>query len=59
VKSRHTAAKGGDKMELHDLNAKIHVDTSELDEAIKKAERLLVLLQEVQKTTIPQSATQA
>ena len=37
-------------VELLDLNAKIHFDTSELDDAIEKANRLLALLQEAQKT---------
>lgn len=36
-------------MDLLELNATIHFDTTELDVAIEKANRLLALLQEAQK----------
>ncbi len=41
-------------MNVFDLNVKIHVDTSELDMAIKKTERLFALLQEARVAAIPQ-----
>lgn len=34
-------------MDLLELNATIHLDTKEIDEAIEKVERLLALLREI------------
>jgi len=51
-------------MELQDINVNIHVDTSELDEAIKKAEQLLALLRDIEsfkgkETAMPQIEAKA
>jgi len=52
------AKKENDNIELFDQNVKIHVDTSDLDVAIKKAEQLLALLKEAQEIAVPQGAIQ-
>ncbi len=45
-------------MDVFDQNVKIHVDISDLDVAIKKAEQLLALLKEAQKIAVPQGTMQ-
>jgi len=59
VKPSGRAAKnGGDKMDVFDQNVKIHVDTSDLDVAVKKAEQFLARLKKAQEITVPQGATE-